>query len=94
MIYANESGNVMEKVWIAVKDKRTRHDHKTVDGTRLPIETAFTLTNAKLGDIGMMQPGVRTQPNGLAVPASEVVNCRCTVAFQAKRDRNGRIIRR
>lgn len=94
MIYANESGNVMEKVWIAVKDKRTRHDHRMVDGTRLPIETPFTLTNAKLGDIGMMQPGVRSQPNGLPVPAEEVVNCRCTVAFKAKRDRNGRIIRR
>lgn len=94
MIYAQESGNQMDKIWIAVKDKRTRHDHKAVDGTRLSIEQPFILNNAKQGPILMMQPGVRTQPNNLPVPAIEVVNCRCTVAFQAKRDASGRILRR
>jgi len=98
MIYAQTSGNVMEKVWISVKDKRTRHNawanHVTIDGTRLDIEEPFLLKSQKLGDIFMMQPGVRKQPNGLAVPASEIVNCRCVVAFNAKRDRQGRIIRR
>jgi len=98
MIYAQTSGNVMEKVWISVKDKRTRHNawanHVSIDGTRVDIEEPFLLKSQKLGDILMMQPGVRTQPNGLAVPASQIVNCRCVVAFQAKRDRQGRIIRR
>lgn len=98
MIYAQTSGNVMEKVWISVKDKRTRHNawanHVTIDGTRLDIEEPFLLKSQKLGDIFMMQPGVRKQPNGLAVPASEIVNCRCVVAFNAKRDSQGRIIRR
>ena len=98
MIYAQTSGNVMEKVWISVKDKRTRHNawanHVTIDGTKIDIEEPFTLKSQKLGDIQMMQPGVRTQPNGLAVPAAEIVNCRCVVAFNAKRDSQGRIIRR
>jgi len=98
MVYAQNSGNVMEKVWIAVKDKRTRHSHRDIDGTRLDIDTAFNMPrsqqNAKYGDISMQQPGARQQPNGLPVPAVEVVNCRCTVAFQAKRDSRGNIIRR
>jgi hypothetical protein len=98
MVYAQTSGNVMEKIWISVKDKRTRHNlwanHKTIDGTTIDINEPFNLKSQKLGDIQMMQPGVRNQPNGLAVPASQVVNCRCVVAFQAKRDRQGRIIRR
>lgn len=94
MLYANESGNVMEKVWIAVKDSRTRHDHKAVDGTRLDIQTPFDLMNQKYGKVQMMQPGARVQPNGLPVPAVEVVNCRCTVAFRAKRGADGRILRK
>lgn len=96
MIYAMTSGNRMQKIWIAVKDKRTRHDHRTVDGATLPIEQPFTLTSARYGNIMMMQPGVRNQgPNssGAPVPAGEVVNCRCTVAFKAMRDANGKIIR-
>jgi hypothetical protein len=98
MIYAQTSGNVMQKVWISVKDKRTRHNawanHVTIDGTKIDIEQPFTLKSQKLGDILMMQPGVRKQPNGLPVPAAEIVNCRCVVAFNAKRDSQGRIIRR
>jgi uncharacterized protein with gpF-like domain len=98
MIYAQTSGNVMEKIWISVKDKRTRHNawanHVTIDGTTIDINEPFNLKSQKLGDIQMMQPGVRKQPNGLAVPAAEVVNCRCVVAFQSKRDSHGRIIRR
>jgi SPP1 gp7 family putative phage head morphogenesis protein len=91
MIYATKSGYEMEKVWLSVIDNRTRHNHKMIDGRTIPYEDAFMLGPG--ADIAMQQPGVRTQPNGLAVPASEVVNCRCTVAFQAKRDANGKIIR-
>jgi len=98
MIYAQQSGNVMNKTWISVHDSRTRHtlyaNHVSIDGTTLPIDQPFVLTAPKTGRVEMMQPGVRMQNNGLAVPASQVVNCRCTVAFRAKRDSNGRIIRR
>lgn len=98
MVYAQTSGNQMNKIWISVRDKRTRHNawanHVTIDGTMIDINEPFKLKSQKLGDIYMMQPGVRKQPNGLAVPAAEVVNCRCVVAFNAKRDAQGRIIRR
>jgi len=98
VIYAQTSGNQMNKIWISVKDKRTRHNawanHVTIDGTTIDINEPFNLKSQKLGDIQMMQPGVRSQPNGLPVPAAEVVNCRCVVAFSAKRDSQGRIIRR
>jgi hypothetical protein len=93
IIYAQQSGAKMSKIWIAVKDKRTRHDHSVVDGTIIPIDKPFNLHNDKLGLIQMMQPGARTQANGLPTPASEVVNCRCTVAFKAMRGADGRIIR-
>lgn len=96
MVYAQTSGNKMNKIWISVKDKRTRHNqwanHVTIDGTIIDINEPFNLTSPKLGDIQMMHPGVRKQPNGIAVPAAEVVNCRCVVAFTAKRDSQGRII--
>lgn len=94
MIYAQESGNVMDKYWIAVKDSRTRHDHRAVDGKVVNYDVPFKLLSQEGGLVEMMQPGVRSQPNGLPVPASQVVNCRCTVAFKAKRDANGNIIRR
>ena len=88
-IYANTSGMEMNKTWIAVKDKRTRHDHSAVDGTTIDINLPFNVGSAL-----MMHPGARTQPNGLPVPAFEIVNCRCTVGYVAKRDTNGSIILR
>jgi hypothetical protein len=87
MIYVRQSKAKWNKVWIAVKDSRTRHNHRDIDGTTLDIDSPF-----KLPDAEMMQPGARKQPNNLAVPASEVVNCRCVVAFEAKRDARGRLI--
>lgn len=91
MIYANTSMNVMDKIWISAEDNRTRPDHRSIDGTKIPIKQPFLLGAE---EIQMMQPGARQQPNGLSVPASQVVNCRCAVAFRARRDANGKIIRR
>lgn len=88
IIYANQSGLKLDKTWIAVKDKRTRHDHRNVTTNPIAIEEPF-----KVGDSYMMQPGVRTQPDGQAVPAKETVNCRCTIGFIPKRDASGRLIR-
>lgn len=88
IINAKESGFKMNKIWHAVEDKRTRHSHREVDGITVDIDTPF-----EVGTALMQQPGVRTQPNGLDVPASEVVNCRCIVGFVGKRDAEGRLIR-
>lgn len=92
MIYADTSGNAMDKIWISVKDKRTRHDHSMVDGNKIPKEQPFVINSNRGGRYEMMQPGVRNQPNGLPIPGFETVNCRCTVAFKVRRDRNGNII--
>lgn len=88
IINAKESGLKMNKEWIAIEDKRTRHSHRNVDGNIVGIDEPF-----KVGDSYMQQPGVRTQPNGLEVPASEVVNCRCTISFLPVRDKYGKLIR-
>ena len=93
MIYADSSGNVMDKIWISIVDKRSRHDHIRLDGIRLPKEDPFVINSDRGGRYEMMQPGVRNQPNGLPVPGFETINCRCTVAFKARRDANGRVIR-
>lgn len=77
VLQAKETGVPMNKVWLAVSDKRTRHSHREVDNQTVPLESAFNVNGTQ-----MMQPGVRDQPNGNPVPASEVVNCRCTVAFE------------
>lgn len=87
VLYAQNSGIKMDKIWIAIRDKRTRHSHESVDTSPIPINQEF-----RVGGSLMMQPGVRKQNNGFPVPGYEIVNCRCTVAFIPKRDQNGRII--
>lgn len=78
---AGESGPfVTIKEWIAAHDNRTRHSHRRVDGEITEFSEPFSN--------GLMQPG---DPKG---DASETINCRCTVAVKAKRDENGRLIRR
>jgi SPP1 gp7 family putative phage head morphogenesis protein len=77
VIHAKESGFAKNKIWLSVNDKRTRHSHRMIDDAKVLIDEPFNVNGTQ-----MMQPGVRKQPNGLAVPASEVVNCRCTVAFE------------
>lgn len=70
----------MEKMWIAIEDKRTRptHSHAGVDGQRIPLYDKFSN--------GLMFPG---DPNG---SAKEVCNCRCTMGYFAARDLNGDLI--
>jgi hypothetical protein len=86
------------KEWISAKDNRTRRiptdgvgrksewDHWSLDGAKLDLEKPFTVTSAKGITIEVQQPGEATAPPGFTV------NCRCRVAFEAKRDNNGRII--
>lgn len=77
VIQAKESGLPMNKEWMAVNDARTRHSHRNIDGHVVGLDDAFNVNGTM-----MMQPGVRDQPNGLKVPANEVVNCRCTLGFE------------
>lgn len=63
-----DSWGTKKKEWLATGDKRTRPDHRAVDGQVVAIDKPF-----KVGGYEMMYPG---DPAG---PASQVVNCRCTV---------------
>jgi hypothetical protein len=87
MLYSKSSGIEMNKVWIAVRDKRTRHDHSNVDGTTIDSNAYFNVGAAE-----MLNPGARVQKNGLPTPLEEIVNCRCTLAFIGKRDAQGKLI--
>lgn len=78
---AHDSEFEYEKIWIEVKDNRTRRSHRHatgVGGEQRGLTEPFSN--------GLMFPG---DPNG---PPGETINCRCAVAFEAKRDSNGRLI--
>jgi hypothetical protein len=78
---AHDSDFEYEKIWIEVKDNRTRRSHR--HSTGVGHEQRGLLDSFSNG---LMFPG---DPNG---PASETINCRCTIAFEAKRDSRGRLI--
>lgn len=65
------------KEWISTRDDRTRESHVLLDGAVVGITQDFVseVTGAKLAFPG--------DPNA---PASEIVNCRCTVDFAETED--------
>lgn len=75
---ANEYDYEVQKEWISIRDNRTRHTHRELDGELRELDSPYTN--------GLMFPG---DPTG---PAKEVVNCRCTQAIVPKRDANGHLI--
>lgn len=83
------------KQWIAANDHRTRHAHRKVDDMTLNMEERFMVPVYKGGKI-QIQIGVdlMTGPGDVHAHAANVCNCRCTLAFAARRDANGRLIRK
>jgi hypothetical protein len=83
----------VRKEWISALDNRTRrferddYDHWILDGQQREIDEPF-IQNGKKGI------AVAQQPGDINAPAGFTINCRCTIAFEAKRDKNGRIIRK
>lgn len=87
---AINAGYEMQKEWLATDDTRTRktHGHDGVEGTRINLEDTF-----KVGNYRLLYPGDKgTEDGQLPVGAEEVVNCRCTLIYHAKRDSRGRLI--
>lgn len=80
MVQADQSPYEVEKMWIAIEDVRTRlsHSHAGVDGERVGLYEQYSN--------GLYFPG---DPRG---SAKEVINCRCTQGFFAKRDLNGKLV--
>ncbi len=89
-VAGNDSGIELDKVWISSNDSRTRqhekgdkYDHVDMDLIKVGEHDLFE----SQGDL-LRFPG---DPKG---SASNVINCRCTVALVAKRDADGNLIRR
>jgi SPP1 gp7 family putative phage head morphogenesis protein len=58
-------GVEMRKIWVSTNDGRTRPSHRALQGEEVKIDKAFSN--------GLQRPG---DPSA---PASEVINCRCTM---------------
>jgi len=97
---ARLTGFEMTKTWVSAHDNRVRgnpsgkypesqYDHWDLDKTTLPLEGKFLSgSRATGGESSELEyPG---DPNGVA---GTIVNCRCTLVFNVKRDANGRPIR-
>jgi hypothetical protein len=68
----------MDKFWIATYDERTRDTHIAVE-TQNPIDMNDYF---KVGEADMMQPGEAVNGDF----PEEIINCRCTVAFEVKEE--------
>ena len=75
-----------EKEWIAANDHRTRDSHRLVDGEVIDSEARFQVPKNK-GGYDMMEG-----PGDPKASIENIVNCRCSMAVRAKRDRNGNLI--
>jgi hypothetical protein len=83
---------IQVKFWIAVQDYRTRGrnpkdhaNHFALNGTAVDADDVFK--DPRNGDL-LRYPG---DPNA---SAKSVVNCRCAVAYELKRDQNGEPLRK
>lgn len=65
------AGEVIEKVWIALDDTRTRPTHHDADDQVQPLEAPF-----QVGQVRLMHPG---DPNG---PKREIISCRCSMLIR------------
>ena len=69
-----ESWGAKGHEWLATMDNRVRDTHAAANGQVRRINEPFDV-----GDVQMMCPGAKTQPDGSSVPPEEVCNCRCSV---------------
>lgn len=91
------------KQWVAANDHRTRHSHRNVDDVVIDFKDRFHVPiYQSVGGIRGKKKGIEMQvgydfmtgPGDVHASAGNVCNCRCTLAFKAKRDANGRLIRK
>lgn len=83
---------LVDKVWIATRDARTRripkdfYDHWNMDGQTVEYNQPFISADKVGRPIVVDAPGDPTAPRGFTI------NCRCAVAFVPRRDANGQLI--
>jgi hypothetical protein len=81
-VAAESSDLVLDKHWIAVVDKRTRHSHLLEHGKIAPQYEPFTMSDGSL----LMYPG---DQKGMA---AQIINCRCSYSLLPRRDADGLLI--
>lgn len=81
-----------DKKWLAAKDHRTRHSHRFINNHVVDEDATFKVPiykgNVITGYDNMLYPGDAT------ASAANVINCRCRVIYEAKRDSQGNLIPR
>lgn len=87
-----DSGFVTVERWIAARDHRTRHSHRQVNGT--VIETGQKFQVARYRNNVVIGYDMMTGPGDPEASPENVINCRCTKSVRAKRDANGRPIKK
>lgn len=68
---AKATGLTLNKIWIARLDGRERESHRALHLQKVPMQDKF-----RLGAMEIDKPG------DFKAGAAEVINCRCTVAFE------------
>jgi hypothetical protein len=87
-----DSGYETQKEWISCHDFRTRHGHRDVDGTVIDEGQKFQVPVYKGSSIERIE--MMNGPGDPEASAANVCNCRCTEAVTARRDANGRLIKK
>jgi len=96
LIGETKSNFIVTKRWIAAHDDRTRHSHNFVDNSVIDFDDKFIVPIYRKKKGVNIQEGVdfMVGPGDINASAGNVINCRCSLSFKGKRDRNGRLIRK
>lgn len=91
VVVARESPYEMSRVWISLRDSRTREDHAAMNGATVAVGEHFNYgagpvwslvsyeeAEAQGGELGLACDG----PHDAILPAEAAVNCRCTAALR------------
>jgi hypothetical protein len=90
MVGTAATGLVTMKEWIAARDNRTRRvprdmfDHYHMDGIKVAFDEKFNVKTKNGGFEPMLHP---CDPSG---SAGDVINCRCTLGYEAVRGEDGK----
>jgi hypothetical protein len=90
MVGTAATGLVTLKEWIAARDNRTRRiprdmfDHLNMDGIKIPFDEKFNVKTKNGGFEQMLHP---CDSSG---SAGDVINCRCTLGYEAVRGEDGK----
>lgn len=73
---ARSTGLVLDKLWIATPDKRTRPAHSTAEGQRRPLDEPYEVGGERLNFPG---------DGSLGASARNLVRCRCAEGYEERK---------